>query len=118
MSPSFKNFAAGFTFDLWIIARLLMRKRLLLLFGLLAILVAIGVLRLTTPTPGLTKENALRLRAGMTLKEVEARSIAQGRIWLRMAGPTPMSVIFGVLPRLVSLYHSIKTAYLRMHLSR
>ena len=47
----------------WIIAVLL-----LAVFSLAGVY---GVLWLTAPTPGLTEENALRLRAGMTLQEVE-----------------------------------------------
>src|SRR5262245_32863496 len=43
-----------------------------LLFGLISIAGAIGVLWSTAPTPGLTEENAHRLRAGMTLEQVEA----------------------------------------------
>src|SRR5205809_105760 len=48
-----------------------MRKRLLLLLALLAIVATIAVFRLTPPTPGVTKENALRLEHGMTRLEVE-----------------------------------------------
>jgi hypothetical protein len=63
-----------------------MRKRLLLLFGLLAILVGIGVLRLTAPKPGLFEETGFRLRAGMSVREVEALFNSPGWIGFEASG--------------------------------
>jgi hypothetical protein len=51
-----------------------MRKRALLLLGLLASLVLLGffvVEWLTTPPPGINHDNAIRIREGMTLDRVE-----------------------------------------------
>lgn len=49
-----------------------MRMKCLFLLALIIGLTVIGVLWLTEPTPGFTEVNALRLRRGMTLQQVES----------------------------------------------
>jgi hypothetical protein len=52
-----------------------MRKRQILWIGGAVVLVALAFLltdQLLTPSPGVTKANVRRIRAGMTLQEVEA----------------------------------------------
>src|SRR5262249_10934433 len=64
-----------------------MRRRKLMAWLLLLAFVAVagtmGVLWLTAPTPGLTEENAVRLRAGMSVQQVQKIFGRRGVRWTR-----------------------------------
>ena len=69
MKPSYKNFTVGFTFP---DSNMATRKRLILIASLpLVIAVALGVLAMLPPGPGVTKANFDRIEKGMTMVEVK-----------------------------------------------